>query len=283
MESAPLAIRTMTRADVDLAIDWAAAEGWNPGLEDAACFHAADPEGFLLGTVDGEPVATISAVRYGATFGFIGLYIVNPGWRGRGVGMQVWKAALARLAGRTIGLDGVVAQQANYRKSGFALAYRNLRYAGTSAGAGPIDARIVPLSSRPFAEVAAYDRALFPDDRTPFLSAWLGQPHAKAYAVVNGSALAGYGVIRAARTGFKVGPLFADDAGLAEALFGAMQAHVPAGAAVCLDVPEGNVAAVALAERHGLAVSFETARMYAGGAPALPLRRLFGVTTFELG
>ena len=174
----------MARADVDLAIEWAAAEGWNPGLNDAACFRAADPDGFLLGCVDGEPVATISAVRYGATFGFIGLYIVKPGWRGRGYGMQVWNAALARLAGRTIGLDGVVAQQANYRKSGFALAYRNMRYAGTNPGAGPIDARIVPLSSRPFTEVAAYDRAFFADDRTPFLRAWLAQPQSKAYAVV---------------------------------------------------------------------------------------------------
>jgi len=273
----------MTRVDVDLAIDWAAAEGWNPGLNDAACFRAADPEGFLLGSVDGEPVATISAVRYGATFGFIGLYIVKPGWRGRGYGMQVWKAGLARLAGRTIGLEGVVAQQSNYRKSGFALAYRNLRYAGTSPGPGRVDACIVPLSSRPFAEVAAYDRALFPDDRAPFLRAWLAQPQSKAYAVVRGGAIAGYGVIRPAHAGYKIGPLFADDAELAEGLFGALQAHVPAGAAVCLDVPEGNVAAVALAERHGLAVSFETARMYAGGAPALPLRRLFGVTTFELG
>ena len=73
------------------------------------------------------------------------------------------------------------------------------------------------------------------------------------------------------------------DAALHLGLYGALQARVPAGATLCLDVPEGNLAAVALAERHRLAVSFETARMYAGGAPAPPLRRVFGVTTFELG
>ena len=90
MSSAPMTIRTMTRNEADLAIEWVAAEGWNPGVNDAACFHAADPEGFLLGSVDGEPVATISAIRYGTAFGFVGLYIVSPGWRGRGYGMQVW-------------------------------------------------------------------------------------------------------------------------------------------------------------------------------------------------
>jgi len=40
--------RTMKRGEVDLAVDWAASEGWNPGLDDAACFHAADPGGFLI-------------------------------------------------------------------------------------------------------------------------------------------------------------------------------------------------------------------------------------------
>ncbi len=66
----------------------------------------------------------------------------------------------------------------------------------------------------------------------------------------------------------------ADDPALAESLFDALQAYVPAGVAVYLDVPEPNAAAVALAERHGMVVAFETARMYTGRAPALPLRRL---------
>ncbi|MEO8509106.1 MAG: GNAT family N-acetyltransferase, partial [Betaproteobacteria bacterium] len=112
-------IATMTRAEVDLAIDWAAHEGWNPGLDDAASFHAADPEGFLLGRLGNVPVATISVVRYGATSGFLGLYVVRSDHRGHGYGKRIWDVGLARLAGRNVGLDGVVAQQDNYRKSGF--------------------------------------------------------------------------------------------------------------------------------------------------------------------
>ena len=53
-------IRSMTRPEFDLALDWAAAEGWNPGLHDAAAFHAADPEGFLIGLLDGQPVAIVT-------------------------------------------------------------------------------------------------------------------------------------------------------------------------------------------------------------------------------
>ena len=124
-------IRGMTRNEVDTAIEWAAAEGWNPGLHDATCFFAADPDGFLAGLLDDELVATISVVKYGTSFGFLGLYIVKPTYRGRGYGLGLWNAGIEYLEQRTIGLDGVVAQQDNYRRSGFAFAYRNIRYQGT--------------------------------------------------------------------------------------------------------------------------------------------------------
>jgi ribosomal protein S18 acetylase RimI-like enzyme len=269
--------------EVGLLVDWAAAEGWNPGLHDAACFAAADATGFFVGRKDGEPVATISVVKYGAKFAFLGLYIVKPAYRGRGYGVALWNAALGTAAGRSVGLDGVVAQQDNYRRSGFELAYRNVRYRGRRGATTAIDSRIVPLSSLPFAEVAAYDRAMFGAPRDAFLRCWIAQPATKALAAVRDGRIAGYGVIRPARQGHKVAPLFADDAGLAEALFSALGMYVAEGTELFLDVPEPNRGAIALAERHGMSIVFETARMYTGAAPALPLERLFGVTTFELG
>ncbi|MCE5263239.1 MAG: GNAT family N-acetyltransferase [Deltaproteobacteria bacterium] len=283
MQKDSYTIRTMTRPEVDIAIRMAAAEGWNPGLHDADCFYAADPAGFLVGLLGDEPIATISAVRYGASFAFIGLYIVKPEHRGRGYGLGIWNAALATLPGRTIGLDGVVARQENYRKSGFALAYRNIRYQGTAGGYAPAAAGIVPLSGRPFLEICEYDRPFFPDDRKRFLECWISQPRGAALGVLESGRLAGYGVLRACRTGYKIGPLFADTPELADRLFTALQAEAPAGAPIFLDVPEVNRAAVDLANRHRLGVVFETARMYRGAVPDLPQDRIFGVTTFELG
>lgn len=283
-----LIIRTMTADEVGLAIEWAAREGWNPGLHDAQGFHAADPNGFFVGQWRGEPVGSISAVAYNDHFGFIGLYIVRPEFRGRGLGLRIWQHAIAYLGQRNIGLDGVVEQQANYRKSGFQLAYRNIRFQGSAQTQMPNQVsanraiNVANLTDVPFEQLVAYDRQFFPASRTSFLHAWIAQPSAIALAAISEGRMRGYGVLRPCREGRKIGPLFADSETIAEQLFSALTAHCP-GETVALDVPEINATAIALAERHGLTSVFETARMYTGRPPDTPIDRLFGVTTFELG
>ena len=276
-------IRPMNRKELQIAISWATAEEWNPGLHDAECFYTADPTGFWMGSLGDEPIATISAVKYGDSFGFVGFYIVKPEYRGQGYGIQLWNAALDTLLGRNIGLDGVLAQQENYQKSGFQFAYRNIRYEGVSGSKSTNHLGVVELSTIPFEMIAVYDRSFFPGDRAQFLRGWLDQPDSTALGIMQNNMLVGYGVIRLCHTGYKIGPLFTDQPSLAEALFVALQSTVAAGTPIYLDVPEINVVAVNLAEKYEMKRVFETARMYTQACPALPYDRLFGVTTFELG
>jgi ribosomal protein S18 acetylase RimI-like enzyme len=275
--------RTMSRDEVALAIEWAAQEGWNPGLHDAQTFPAADPQGFFVGTLDGEPVASISVVKYKPGFAFLGLYIVRPDWRGRGLGWALWQHGMASARGRQIGLDGVVAQQSNYRKSGFELAWRNVRYEGCGGTPARDDARLVDLARVPFETVSAYDKAYFPAERAAFLRAWLAQPDAAARGWIEDGKLQGCGLVRRCRSGWKIGPLFAERERIAECLFLALCSRASPKEAVYLDLPEANAAAVALAQRHQMRMVFETARMYTGRPPAVNMHGLYGVTTFELG
>lgn len=278
-----LAIRSMAPGEISLALDWAAAEGWNPGLADAACFAAADPTGFLIGEIAGEAVGCISATAYGTAFGFIGFYIMRPGFRGQGHGMALWRAAMARLAGRVIGLDGVMAQQANYQKSGFTLLHRNIRYGAAApsipmpAGAQTIDAALLPFSM-----IIAFDRRFFPSAREDFLRQWLTAPGHIAMALSGAEGLQALGVLRPCREGSKIGPLFAETPEAARAVFASLLARAPAGP-VFLDVPEPNVQAIIMAREASMVPAFETARMYAGQAPELPLAQIYGITSFELG
>jgi len=273
-------VRVMRRQDVELALDWAAAEGWNPGLADAACFAAVDRQGFLLGEIAGAPAATLWVANYDGYFAFLGGYIVRPDLRGRGYGWRLWQAGIAHAGARTIGLDGVVAQQENYKKSGFVLAYRNVRYGGRSTSAP--SSKTVPLASIPFKKIAQDDAGVFPADRQPFLRAWLNAPSHFGRALIRDGRLAAWGVIRPCRNGCKIGPLVADGRASADEVFAALVAATRGGD-IFLDVPEPNSDAVALARSHGLTPTFETARMYTGPIRPVRLERVFGVTSFELG
>ena len=276
-----LKVRVMTPAEVALALDWAAAEGWNPGLADGPCFTAVDPEGFLIGELDGAPAAIISTVNYSESFAFLGFYIVRPDLRGRGFGLAVWRAAMAHAGERVVGLDGVIAQQDNYRKSGFALAHRNIRFGGMVAKpvASP---QTVALDAVPFAQICASDATVFPAPRSNFLRIWISARGHHGHAMMRDGNLVAWGVIRPCRKGWKIGPLVADDPADAEIVFDALIAGV-GGGEIFLDVPEPNRNGVALAEARGLAPVFETARMYTGSVRPMRLDRVFGVTTFELG
>lgn len=273
-------IRAMTLGDVETLIDWAAGEGWNPGIDDAVAFHATDPDGFIGAFVDDRLVAGIAAVAYGEDYGFIGLYITRADSRGEGYGKLVWQAGIQRLAGRTIGLDGVDAQFENYQGKGFAPSYRTIRYGGVISqfeGGSGVEPAIVAQGS--VAQLIEYDRKAFGAPRQAFLERWLAPPRIVMVSQSGGS-VAGYAVARECRTGWKIGPLFADDAAHAAALFRSVAGAVTGD--VFIDVPASSIEFRTLLSKNGLGPVFETTRMYANGKLA-PSDLVYGVTTLELG
>lgn len=303
-------IKTMTRDELVIAVEWAAAEGWNPGRYDVDCFYAADPNGFLMGFLNDQPIASISVVKYSDTFGFLGFYMVRPAFRGRGYGIQIWKAGLSYLQERNIGLDGVVEQQENYAKSGFKIAHRNIRYQAFGPLNDQLNAQLngqlddesardlseetlqtkisdrtslVSLSSLPIEVINDYDESIFLGRRSAFLRCWLSLPQHVAIGLVHNNKLAGYGVLRPCQQGYKMGPLFADTPAFAEDIFLALRTRVQHHAPFYLDVPSVNAAAVELVKKYSMTSVFETARMYTRKPPELPLHKIFGITTFELG
>jgi hypothetical protein len=284
-------IQTMSQEQVSFAIEMAAQEGWNPGLHDARAFYAADPNGFLIGLLDNRPIGCISAVSYGTAqggspFGFVGFYVVVPEQRGRGYGIQLWRRAIAYLAKHSVGLDGVVEQPAKYQKSGFKLAYRNIRFMGVAKLSSGVNVNIVEIASLPIEQLCHYDMKFFPAQRREFLQSWIARPESKAVAFVEDGGIRGYGMIRRCVQGYRIGPLFADRDVIAEAILEVLASYaagVATGSPIYMDVPEANPAALAMAARHGMSQVFETARMYTGDAPAIVLGGIYGVTTLELG
>jgi len=270
-----------------ITIPWMRDAGWNPGLHDAGTFYTADPGGFLVGELDGEPIATVSAVRYDDAFGFIGCYIVSERFRGQGYGLAIHEAAREHLRGCTQGGDGVLENVEKYKRIGRVFACRNARYETTKRSfQTDTNPEVIDARELPFAAIEALDAACFPARRTTFLKAWLHQLGAHALVLGNAkndSSVRGYGVIRPCFRGWKIGPLFARDADAAEILFEHLIHRIPDGDPFVLDVPEPNNAAMNLVRQHGMTEVFATARMYTGPFPKLNLDWVFGITTFELG
>lgn len=274
-------VRVLAPDEVEELVRWAQIEGWNPSPGDADAFRLADPEGFLGCFVEGSMVAGISAVAYDDAFGFIGLYIVRPDRRGQGYGMQVWKAGMSRLGARTIGLDGVPAQQANYERAGFRKAYETTRWSGSLSDATEAQYKAVAMQGSDLAEILSIDSACFPAGRDMLLQTWVSSPR-QCVVMRRRGQLTGFSVIRSCLSGFKIGPIFAEDEGTAWALLQG-SAICAEGASVHLDVPDSQSGFRTLLQAHGFQPGFQTARMYRGNAPAIDMRKIFAITTLELG
>jgi GNAT superfamily N-acetyltransferase len=280
----PLTITRMTHAQLHKHLSWAVAEGWNPGLNDAAAFHAQDPLGFFLAKVDAEPVGMISGVRYGHDLGFIGLYIVSPKWRGQGHGMKLWDTALRHLRGRTMGLDGVVQRQADYARSGFVLAWRNVRYQGMTPATPHVhDPSVQALSAWPRGQILRLDQQHFGHPRPAFINSWLSQPGVIAVGHGTPRQLDAMAVMRPCSVGFKIGPCHAPNRHVARALMVSLMADLLPHTQIQIDIPQDHVQAQGLLQELGMNPVFETARMYRGHPKSIPLNQCYGITSFELG
>ena len=274
-------IKTANLAEIKTMVSWAAAEGWNPGLNDAECYALADKQGFLVGYQNSEMVAAISAIKY-QDFAFIGFYMVKPAFRGKGLGWQIWQHAMSGLKSCNVALDGVVEQQHNYQKSGFKLAHNNIRYQWQNQAS---QLRQVSKGIEPSTQntMDKYLEPFFPAPRVAFNHAWQQQSNAKALAVIENDLIKAYGVIRKCQEGYKVGPLFADNEILAAQLLDDLCTHAEVGANIYLDVPETNLSAKNLVASKMAVKVFETARMYTGSVPDIQLAKTYGITSFEIG
>ena len=276
-----LKINKMSFEDMSFAISSANSEGWNPGLFDADCFYHADPNGFLMAKIESNTVGCISAVAYNDNYGFIGFYIVAPEYRGKGYGVELGKAALASLGDRNIGLDGGLERQDVHKKYwGFSYAYKNMRFQGKAESKKSPTA--LPIAGVEFNKLLEYDSQVFLFPRPVFLSYWISRADSFGYYLEHEGTILGYGILRKCFTGYRIGPLFADDEIIAREIVEALLSNIP-GELYYLDIPEPNTASLKIVHQYNMQKVFETARMYTKEIPNVPLHKVFGITSFELG
>ncbi len=267
-------------------VEWAKEEGWNPGPHDIDVYWATDPDGFYGYFHNNVLVAGGAIVSYNNEFGFMGLFIVKTEYRALGIGRKLWHQRRNMLLNRlnnnaAIGMDGVVAMQPFYQKGGFEIAFKDERYEKTGEEF-LLDKNISPISDTDFREIATYDKQCFGFQREQFLKPWLKLPKNRTFKYVQDGKISGFSVVRKVSNGFKIGPLFADNAAIAEELYRASLNSV-IGEVLYIDIPMSNNEAIKIVKKYNAKYVFECARMYYGDIPQTDVQKVFGITTFELG
>lgn len=270
--------RNATLEELAMVLDWAANEGWNPGIDDAAAFFAAEPKGFFVAeNASGEILAAISVVNHSDDFAFLGLYIVRPEHRGKGIGLGLWQHALKHAGGRTVGLDGVEAQQQNYAASGFSHVGGTTRFSGAIHGKADPDIR--PAEPSDVAWMIEQEALVSGAIKPKFLRAWFATTEMRTSLVLKEKGA--FCTVRQCRSGFKIGPLLAESSADAHRLINHAASIFDAPAT--LDVPETSTGLRRLCERLELVPGFKTARMYRGPFAKKRSNSYFAVASLELG
>ena len=276
----------------------AAAEGWRPGALDHVSYFEADPAGFFVGELDGKPIGCISALKY-SNFAFIGNYIVDKQYRGRGYGLQMCITSLDRFADNfNLAADAVVEKVKDYRKFGLEPYWKEARFEFVACEALTRDADQVPNILTPseqlFPSILEYDTSVNTIYRRSFMHKWVFAPNSHcSVAIDNFGKAAGYGVARSTlwkKDGWTIGPLFADNASIARAilqdLFTRISVDDPQ-AKVVMDVPYGsefNSNSLSLvSDCKGRPIT-TFVRIYSRGVPeGIQLKKIFGLTSVAVG
>ncbi|KAF9291827.1 hypothetical protein BGZ68_001819 [Mortierella alpina] len=310
---------------------WSISEHWNPGSgghDIRQVFHKIDPNGFFLGRIasesdhkssDDKVVSIISAVRFGdSKLGWIGYYLVDPAYRGRGYGLLGFHRALDHLQDCTsIGLDGVMAQVENYKKSGFTtINWQNERRHGSVVDV--VETKepalvqairenkvlgLVNITDAPVERLAALEEQFMGLQRPDFVRNWaqfhgagkdepqLGRFGAAVVSTSDPNKVLGYGCVRRAETSYRVGPLYATSGEVAKQILVKLAMAVvdadrqtPHGVPLMFDIdmPNTNVEAVKIMDGFGWKNTFPSLRMWKGPGPKVDVNGVYGICTLEI-
>jgi ribosomal protein S18 acetylase RimI-like enzyme len=212
-------LRIMTEADIPAGMRLKEISGWNQTPEDWERFLNVHPNGCFLAEVDSRVVGTAATIPYEGKFAWIGMVLVDPEYRGRGIGTRLLEKAIGFLdEGKipTMKLDATPLGKPLYEKLGFVTEYEIERLALNRdpeqlSNLEPTNAQHL-ISSSELEIVMARDAELFGADRSGLLKSLHRESPELISALWNAGKLIGYVFGRKGSFADHLGPLMATDA-----------------------------------------------------------------------
>jgi GNAT superfamily N-acetyltransferase len=267
METTDPDIRLLTTGDLDGAFGLSAAIGWNQRLADWHMLLQLAPAGSFAAVAGDRIVGTAIGIDYG-TFGWIAMMLVDPSWRGRGLGARLLEAAVGAVPpGIPIRLDATPLGRPLYRRYGFEDEVQLTRHvalasrpsADSTSDVASRHVRGLTLGDLP--AVIARDGRVFGADRRILLE-WALEDAGQYAQVIDGNAGAHYCFGRAGRLFDQIGPVVADDDDGARALVSAS-----------LRAADGRALVVDAFDRHSGFTGWLRNRGFSASRPLFRMRR----------
>jgi GNAT superfamily N-acetyltransferase len=277
-----LTLRYLTAGDLVFADSLRAAAGWNQTIRDWERFLALSPRGCLVAECEGRPVATAVTVAYGKELGWIGMMLVNPDFRRRGIARVLMDHAIEilRSAGvRSIKLDATSEGREVYLRIGFNDEYTLTRYGRDGGGAaGNTGGNVRPAREDDVPKILALDQRATGAPREDLLRRLLGEA-ARAVVCERDGEVIGFGFARAGSLATYVGPIVASDPAYAQEIASALAD----GKSFC-DLPDKHSEAAAWAKSQNFVPQRMLTRMYLGEnvRPTAP-ETYFAIAAPDLG
>jgi GNAT superfamily N-acetyltransferase len=278
-----ITITNLQLPDMVLPVELASREQWNPGRDDGEFLFRADSKGFFAAVKGNQVLGTIASVKYENNTGFIGLHIVLPEHRNKGVGENLLKTAVDKSKDLDIGINCKPDQIKYYERFGFKPAFKIYCYEGIADGNFRMSPEITSPFTLPFDLLYDYCRNTFPYERKTFTSYWLNQPKSLLLCKYENEKIKGFGLFKPCINGYKLSPLISDDPGSAEEILTALQSHFPLGTPYYLYIPEPNIESNLLVEKFKMKKVSEIERMYLNNEHNILLNNVYSFFNLEVG
>ena len=278
-------IRTFVEGDVAAAMRLKETAGWNQIEQDWLAVLALAPGECWVYEEDGRVVGTLTAISHGRELAWIGMMLVDPAYRRRGIGRSLMEHALAYLEGAGVGtikLDATDMGYPLYRSLGFQYECLIERWSGIAGSVPPESATQYLRLLVEVEEVSALDQEAFGVSRTALLRSLQ-----RACAQECLRAPDGYVMARPGSNAHFLGPCVAREAGQARRLIESILSR-HCGEQLFWDLLPDNELASDLARELGFTCVRQLKRMWRPGvrkrnetAPNLALQ--FAAAGFEFG
>jgi GNAT superfamily N-acetyltransferase len=262
-------LRTMAKHDIPSGLRLKELAGWNQTAADWNRFLDASPQGCFVAEVDGKVCGTATTISFENKFAWIGMVLVDPEYRSRGIGTKLLERTIEYLDHQTMPtmkLDATPQGKPLYEKLGFVTEYGIERWVlkrSPNAGARTADPNRAVLSTAQLQSILAKDREVFGADRSSLLLSLREESPDFGMGAWDDGKLCGYTFGRRGSFADHLGPWMAETSATARELLDEFLAR-SSRETLIVDCLTGNPAALELLRTAGFSYARTLTRMYRG-------------------